>query len=49
MAIIELTDVRKVYTLGKTEVHALKGVSFEIASGEFASLIGPSRLGSQPS
>ncbi len=45
MAIIELTDVRKVYTLGKTEVHALKGVSFEIASGEFASLIGPSGSG----
>ncbi|HHT72117.1 MAG TPA: ABC transporter ATP-binding protein [Firmicutes bacterium] len=45
MAIIELADVHKIYTLGKTEVHAVKGVSFEIASGEFASIIGPSGSG----
>ncbi len=45
MAIIELVDVHKVYSLGKTEVHAVKGVSFQIASGEFASIIGPSGSG----
>lgn len=27
MAIIKLTDVRKAYPLGRTEVHGLKGVS----------------------
>jgi len=45
MAIIELQDVHKIYSLGKTEVHAVKGVSFQIASGEFASVIGPSGSG----
>ena len=28
MAIVELENVRKIYYLGKTEVHALRGVSF---------------------
>jgi putative ABC transport system ATP-binding protein len=45
MAIVELRDVRKVYPLGKTEVHAVKGVSFEIEKGDFISLAGPSGSG----
>ena len=45
MAIVELKDVTKVYPLGKTEVHALKGVNFEINKGEFASITGPSGSG----
>jgi putative ABC transport system ATP-binding protein len=45
MAIVELKDVRKVYPLGKTEVHAVKGVSFEIEKGDFISLAGPSGSG----
>ena len=45
MAIVELAEVRKVYPLGKTEVHAVKGVSFEITRGDFISIAGPSGSG----
>ncbi len=45
MALVELNNVTKVYPLGKTEVHALKGVNFEIDKGEFASITGPSGSG----
>ena len=45
MAIVELTDVHKIYPLGKTEVHAVKGVSFEIEEGDFISIAGPSGSG----
>lgn len=45
MAIVELRDVKKVYPLGKTEVHAVKGVSFEICKGDFISIAGPSGSG----
>ena len=34
MAIIKLTDIRKVYPLGKVEVEAVKKASFEINKGE---------------
>ena len=45
MAIVELSDVQKVYPLGKTEVHAVRGVSFEIQKGDFISIAGPSGSG----
>lgn len=45
MAIVELDSVEKVYPLGKTQVHAVKGVSFAIEKGEFISIIGPSGSG----
>lgn len=45
MAIVELENARKVYTLGKAEVHALRGVTFSIEKGDFASIIGPSGSG----
>ena len=45
MAIAELKDVKKIYPLGKTEVQALKGVSFEIEKGDFVSIAGPSGSG----
>lgn len=45
MAIIELQSVKKVYPLGKIEVHAVKGVSFEINKGDFVSIAGPSGSG----
>lgn len=45
MAIVRLEDVVKIYPLGKTEVHAVKGVSFTIEKGEFISIVGPSGSG----
>jgi len=45
MSIIELSEVRKTYPLGKTEVQAVKGVSFRIERGDFISIAGPSGSG----
>ena len=42
---VTLADVRKIYPLGKTEVHAVNGVSFEIEEGDFVSIAGPSGSG----
>ena len=43
--VVELINVTKVYPLGKTEVHAVRGVSFAIEKGEFISITGPSGSG----
>ena len=43
--IVELVDVHKVYPLGKTEVHAVRGVSFRVEKGDFISITGPSGSG----
>lgn len=45
MTIIELSNVRKTYPLGKVQVEAVKGVSFSIDKGEFISIAGPSGSG----
>jgi putative ABC transport system ATP-binding protein len=45
MAIISVSDVSKDYLLGKTQVHALRGVSLEVERGEFLSIAGPSGSG----
>ena len=43
--IVELVDVHKVYPLGETEVHAVRGVSFRVEKGDFISITGPSGSG----
>jgi putative ABC transport system ATP-binding protein len=44
-AFIEAREVRKTYRVGKVEVQALQGVSFNVQKGEFVSIVGPSGSG----
>ena len=38
-------DLTKVYTMGDVQVHALRGVDFDLSAGEFVVLLGPSGSG----
>jgi putative ABC transport system ATP-binding protein len=44
-SIVRVTDVTKVFKLGKIDVQALKGVDLEIAKGDYISIMGPSGSG----
>ena len=41
-SVIHVEDVHKYYELGETRVHALRGVSVDIAAGEFVAVMGAS-------
>ena len=44
-AIIDIKNLVKDFQLGEVAVHVLKGISFEIARGDFVSIMGPSGSG----
>jgi putative ABC transport system ATP-binding protein len=43
--VIQLKGIKKVYSTGDIQVHALRGVDFYIGAGEFVSIMGPSGSG----
>jgi putative ABC transport system ATP-binding protein len=43
--ILDISDLKMVYHVGKVDVHALRGVSLSVNPGEYATIMGPSGCG----
>ena len=43
--IVSVRDVRRSYRMGDAEVHAVRGVSFDVHAGEWLAIVGPSGCG----
>lgn len=43
--LIEVKNLTKIYKMGNIEVHALRGVNFNVEKGEFVAIMGPSGSG----
>ena len=43
--VVRTQGVKKIYKMGDTEVHALRGIDLEIYAGEYLSIMGPSGSG----
>jgi len=43
--VIQISKLHKIYILGKTKVHALRGIDLEVKKGEYISIMGPSGSG----
>ena len=43
--VIEVKDVYKSFPMGDSEISVLKGISFDVAQGEFVTIVGPSGNG----
>lgn len=44
-AVIDVQEIRKSLPLGRERIEILKGISFQVMSGEFVSIVGPSGSG----
>ena len=45
MPVLKIEDIHKDYLLGKSVIHALKGLSLSVEKGDFISVVGPSGCG----
>lgn len=43
--VVRISDVKRLYMMGRVEVHALRGINLEVEKGEFVSIMGPSGCG----